>query len=476
MAHVRGLACTAVIVFGIFFSTFQAQSQERGFTETQRQAWNVQFDKKKLLSGKGMVTDTSERFITIPSNMDRAWMGDVDVAKTPPSIEFAPVRGMTPQYFPEDNLGYWANFGDIHPRAGTGNTTSEWATIAARRETVTPANTIPRNTMPGLSSISGNCWDGTSYGVGDGKLHGEMGAMPDGSLWILTFWDPMPGLKDEEYVRWPGSHLVRYDTHTGKTEDMGIPLAKAGWPYYTLDPKRGILFAVGSKGENLAYDVKKRKTIFAGKPPRGITWWERCAMLDPETGVFWGCTQKEPYNFVSYDPKTDTFTKHPEQTPADLGINSGKNSVVRGYSERRTKEGFLWVNSTNGTLYKFWPETCKTETVGLLWADKTYVPRISLSPDDRYLYYIANGKRTQYYYKPVVQYDTRTNRRKVIAFLADYYYDTYGLALRSVHGSTLSGDGSDFVIVFNGAFLPRDKEWEDTPALMVVHIPESERK
>jgi len=42
--------------------------------------------------------------------------------------------------------------------------------------------------------------------------------------------------------------------------------------------------------------------------------------------------------------------------------------------------------------------------------------------------------------------------------------------------STLSKGGSDLVIVFNGAFLPRDKEWQDTPALMVVHIPEGERK
>ncbi len=450
-------------------------AQDRGFTEIQRKEWNIQYDKRNLLSGKGMVTDSSRQLIVVPKDMDRAWMGEVDVASTPPVIEFAPLRGMSPQYFPEDNPGYWSNFGDITlapngkyyfgigDHRGPGGNCFAFEYDPARHDS---------RLIIDFGKLLG--WD--KLGVGDGKLHGEMGAMPDGSLWTLTYWDPMPGLKDTDFAKWPGSHLVRYDTRTGGTEDLGIPLAKAGWPYYTLDPKRGILFAVGSKGENLAYDVKKRKIIFAGKPPEGITWWERCTMLDPATGVFWSCTTAAPYNFVSYDPKTNRFTKHPEQTPPDLGKNAGKNSVLRGYSERRTKEGFLWANSTNGTLYKFWPETRRTETVGLLWADKTYVPRISLSPDDRYLYYVANGKRSEYRYKPVVQYDTRTNRRKVIAFLADHIYDTYGLALRSVHGSTLSNDGSDLVIVFNGAFLPRDTAWEDTPALMVVHIPESERK
>lgn len=466
-------ALAALSVFSLLAGG--AFAQDRGFTEAQRKAWNVEYDKMHLLSGSGIVTDKSEQFITVPSVMDLTWMGDVDVAKTPPSIEFAPVRGMTPLYFPEDNIGYWSNFGDVTlaPNGKYYFGVGDHRGLAGNSYAVEydPAKRDYRLVI-NFGKLLG--WD--KLGVGDGKLHGEMGAMPDGSLWILTYWDPMPGLKDEDFARWPGSHVVRYDTRAGKPEDLGIPLAKSGWPYYTLDPQRGILFAVGSRGENLAYNVNKRKVLYAGMPPEGVTWWERCAMLDPRTGVFWSCTSKAPFNFVSYDPRTNIFTKHAETTPKDLGRDAGKNSVIRGYSEQRTKEGFLWVNSTNGTLYKFWPETRKTETAGLLWADYTYIPRISLSPYDRYLYYVANGKRTKYLYKPVVQYDTRTNRRKVIAFIADYYFEKYGFVLGSVHGSTLSKDGSDLVIVFNGAFLPREKAWQDTPALMVVHIPESERK
>lgn len=133
------------------------------------------------------------------------------------------------------------------------------------------------------------------------------------------------------------------------------------------------------------------------------------------------------------------------------------------------------MNSTNGTLYKFWPDKVRTEVVTQLWAEYTYTPRISMSPDERYLYYVANTKRSQYRYKPVVQYDTVTGRRKVLAFLSDFYYEKYGYKLGSMHGSALSHDGSMFVMVFNGAFLPRETAGGGQPALVVLRIPESER-
>ncbi len=450
-------------------------AQDREFTEAQRREWNREYARAGLSDGKGTVTDRTKAFVTVPKGMDRDWMGDVDIANTPPTVDLVLVSGMEPRYFPEDNIGYWSNFGDVtlarngkyyfgigDHRGPSGNSY------------VFEYDSSSRDCRPVIDCGKLLGWD--KLGVGDGKIHGELGAMADGYLWVLTYWDPMPGVKDSDYAKWPGSHLLRYDTRAGKAEDLGIPLAKAGWPYYTLDPGRGVFFAVGSEREILAYDVKRCRNIFAGMPPEGIDWWERCTMLDPVTGVFWSCTAKAPYNLVSYDPATNVFTKHPETTPPDMGRNAGKNSVIRGYSERRTGEGFLWVNSTNGTLYKFWPDSRKTETVASLWADHTYVPRIVLSPDDRFIYYIANSKYTKYHHKPFVQYDTRTGRRKVLAFLADYYFEKYGYTLGTVHGSTLSPDGSTFVAVFNGSFLPPGTNWQDTPAVMAIHIPDVERK
>lgn len=468
------VVCMAALV-GIVLSSCVLYAQDRGFTETQRKKWNAECDKAGLLSSHKMVTDMSDRFIAPPPDSVRRWMGDVDIAKTPPSIDFILVTGMKPEYFPEDNVGYWADFGDLTlaPNGkyyfGVGDHRGRDGNSYAYE--FDPEKRDCRQIID-FGALCG--WK--ARGVGDGKMHGEIGAMSDGSLWMLTYWDPMPGWTKEDYDRWPGSNLVQYDTKTGKAENLGIPLAKAGWPYFTLDSTRGILFAVGSKNEILAYDVKNRRVKFAGIPPDGVKWWTRCTMLDPETGIFWGCTQDEPYHFVSYDPRTGTFVKHPEFLPNDLGRNKNSASRLRGYTERRTGEGFIWVDSENGTLFKFWPDTRKTETVAMLWADYTYVPRISLSGDDRFIYYVGNTKRTAYPTKPVVQFDTRTGRKKVLAFLDQYYFDRYGYDMGSVHGSTLSGDDATFTIVFNGAFLPPDKGWQDTPSIIAVHIPESERR
>ncbi|MBN1292003.1 MAG: hypothetical protein JXB48_09200 [Candidatus Latescibacteria bacterium] len=449
-------------------------AQNRDFTEEQRKIWNQEYDKMGLLHSSGMVVDTSESFIHIPDDMNLEWMGDVDIAETAPTIDFAPIRGMKPEYFPEDNYGYWSDFGDVtlapngrYYFAVGDHRGRDGKSYAFEYDPVGNNCTMIIN-FPELCG-----WN--VRGVGDGKIHGEMGAMPDGNLWILTYWDPMPWSTEEDYNTWPGSNLVRYNTFTGKAENLGIPMPKSGWPYYTLDTERGKLVAVGFRGEILCYDVNEERVTYAGYPPTGVNWWVRCTMLDPATGIFWSCLPKPPHNFVSFDPATNVFTRYDERTPEDLGRNAGKNSVIRAHSERRTREGFLWVNSTNGTLYKFWPDDLRTEVVTQLWADYTYSPRVSLSPDERYLYYVANTKRSDYRYKPIVQFDTVTKRRKVLAFIADYYFEKYGYVFGSMHGSTLSHDGKTFVMVFNGSFLPRDSEWQDTPSLVVLHIPENER-
>ncbi|MFC1607657.1 hypothetical protein ACFL47_06755 [Candidatus Latescibacterota bacterium] len=444
------------------------------YTEAQLKQFNLECDKVGLLKGKGMMFDQSERLIQVPEDMDLDWMGDVDVASTAPEIEFAPVRGMEPEYFPEDERGYWSNFGDVTQ----GPNGRYYFAVADHRGR--HGNSYAFEYDPVVCDYSkiidfGKLCGWKERGVGDGKIHGEMGVMPDGGLWALTYWDPMPWSTDEDYAKWPGSHIVRYDTFSGKAENLGIPMPKSGWPYYTLDKMRGNFCAVGKRGEILNYDVNKRQVTYAGYPPEGIDWWMRCTMLDPETGLFWSCTKDAPHNLVSYNPSTNEFIKHDSKTPIDLGRSAGTNCRIRAHSERRTSEGFIWVNSERGTLYKFWPDEVRTEIAGHLWADYTYSPRISMSPDERYLYYVANTKRSDYRYKPIVQYDTKTGRRKVLAFIADYYFEKYGYRFGSMHGSTLSQDGTTLVMVFNGSFLPRDVSGQSTPSLVVLHIPESER-
>lgn len=464
-----------LILMALSLTVDGASAEDRSFTEEQRRVWNRQYDRQMIRGTNITVTDEAVRFVTVPEDMDLGWMGDVDVAETPPVIEFVPVSGMTPEYFPRDEIGYWSNFGDI-TEGPNGRFYFAVGDHRGRHGNAYIYEYDPAERSIGQVVDCGRLCGWDKRGVGDGKIHGEMGIMPDGQLWGLTYWDPMSWSTEEDERTWQGSHLVRYDTFSREAEDMGIPLAKAGWPYFTLDRERGNLCAVGFKGEILNYSVKKREVTFAGFPPDDIRWWERCMMLDPATGVFWSCTKDAPHRFVSFDPATNEFRLHDATLPEDLGRNAGRTSHIRAHAERRSSEGFIWVASENGTLYKFWPDEVRTEVVTHLWSDYTYSPRMSLSPDGKYLYYVANTKRTDYRYRPIVQYNTQTNRRKVLAFVTDYYWESYGYQLGSVHGSALSHSGDAFVIVFNGSFLPRDIEWQDTPALMVVHIPEEERE
>ena len=444
-------------------------------TEIQRKKWNEEYDRQGLYGKTGMAVDTVKEFLKIPKDMKKEWLKGVEIATTPPTIEFAPVRGIDPMYFPENNKSLWSNWAGVarapngrfyfaegdHRASGSSIYLWEYDPVAHDYKRVV-----------NFAEVCG--WN--KRGVGDSKIHGDMGVMPDGTLWILTYWDPDPKPTPEQYNLWPGSHLVIYDTYTGRARDMGIPMPKAGWPYYTLDPERGKFFAVGFRGEILCYDVNERRVTYAGYPPAGVKWGLRSCMLDPDTGLFWSALQEAPYNFLSFNPQTSEFIKYEETTPNDLGRNKGRNSNLRAHTHKRWKDGSFWCNSMPGTLYKFWPDTRKTEVITHLWADQTYAPRITMSEDGKYIYYVPNLVQTYSYYQPVMQFNTETRTRKVIAFTADYYFDKYGFYNGGAHGLALSEDGGSLVINFNGAYKPRVVPFYGNPSLMVVHIPKNERK
>ena len=173
---------------------------------------------------------------------------------------------------------------------------------------------------------------------------------------------------------------------------------------------------------------------------------------------------------MSFDPRTNAFTKYPETSPWR----------IRNYSPRRSSDGSFWVfTKGDGVIFKFWPDTRRTELVSNQWKNSGYCPRFAVTEDNRYIYYMAGidirGADGEYREQPVVQLDTRTGKRKVIAFVTDYYFRKYGYAMNIPFGMAVSRDGGTVVINLNGAFKPRVGTLWGNPALMVVHIPASER-
>ncbi|MFC1574247.1 hypothetical protein ACFL30_03605, partial [Candidatus Latescibacterota bacterium] len=411
----------------------------------------------------------SPEFLNVPDFLNKNWPEGMKIAKTPPTIEFAPVRGIDPMYFPEKNKSLWSNWAGVTLAPNgrfyffEGDHRAEDSHIY-----MWEYNPIAHDYQRVIDFAHLCGWN--TRGVGDSKIHGDPGVMPDGTMWILTYWDPDPRPTIEQYAKWPGSHLVKYDTFSGRAKDMGAIIPKCGWPTYTLDTERGILFAVGFRNEILCYNVKEERVTWCGYPPPGIAWDNRCALLDPETGLFWCRAMDGTQQLISFNPVTNVFMKYKEISPYRL----------RTYTRKRNPDGSFWVTTKgDGKLFKFWPDTRMTELVTNQWIDSGYCPRIAMTGDGKYLYYMGGidykDKKSDYRYQPVVQLNTKTSQRKVIAFVTDYYFSNYGYAMQIPFGMEISQDGSTLVINLLGAFKPRVIPICGNPALMVVHIPESER-
>ncbi|MBN1293767.1 MAG: hypothetical protein JXB48_18135, partial [Candidatus Latescibacteria bacterium] len=452
------------------FETYDSWVPWEKVTEVERQKWNEEYNKKDLYVNSGMVTDTSKQFLDVPDALKAEWPEGMEIAVTPPTIEFAPVRGIDPMYFPENNKSLWSNWAGVIP-AVNGKFYFFEGDHRAQNSHIYMWEYDPEahdyTRVIDFATLCG--W--YERGVGDSKIHGEPGIMPDGTMWILTYWDPDPKPTMEQYNTWPGSHLVKYNIHTDRAKDMGVLIPKCGWPEFRLDTHRGKLFAVGFRNEVLCYDVNEERVTYCGYPPAGIVWDNRCSLLDPDTGLFWCRALDGSNQLVSFDPQTNLFTKYEETSPYRL----------RTYTHKRNEDGSFWVTTKgSGHIFKFWPDSRRVELITNQWNNQGYCPRIAMSEDWKYIYYMAGidykDDKEEYRYQPVVQFNTVTNKRKVIAFVTDYYFKKYGYVMMIPFGMGLSKDGSTLVINLNGAFKPRIQPFYGNPALMVVHIPKNERE
>jgi carotenoid cleavage dioxygenase-like enzyme len=114
-----------------------------------------------------------------------------------------------------------------------------------------------------------------------------------------------------------------------------------------------------------------------------------------------------------------------------------------------------------------------------LW-DGPYVTTLDVDPGGRYLYYVCGAHGgSQRDGTPIVQFDVRTGKKKVLAFLHPFYKEKYGYVPLGTFGSAVSEDGSKLYVTWNGNRGGADSRGRvgfDTCALTVVHIPESERR
>jgi hypothetical protein len=448
------------------------------------------YDKRNIRERAAVQTDRDPALLAAPAGYPESL--DFDVAATAPTIEFAIVQGLHPRYLPQtdavntrpmnasDGFGLWSGFGDVT----LGPNGCFYFAIGNHLYHDGNAVIVEYNPATRVQRIAFELQQAVRWPKGawtDGKIHGDLDISPAGDMWVLTFSGPRPTARDLGAIDYRGGHLLHLNVFTGRAEDLGVPLAGDTWAYHSWDWKRNVLFAVGqAKNSLLIYDTAARRLIYGGHPPPGMTWWMRAILIDRDTGAVYSTNSDQsgegPNNFIRWERRNNTFTAMQARTPVNPAL--GRNDQIRAYVKEKDADGAFWCMGNSGTIFRFFPAADRTEYIAQNWGESgMYTTNMCLSPGGRYFYYLPGAHSDAWKFgTPVVQFDTKTKRRKVIAFLHDFYLEKYGYSAYGSYGLELDPAGESLVFYANGRFTRAGEgSGYGRPALFHLRIPESER-
>lgn len=422
----------------------------------------------KLPGGKKIVTDRSEDFLKPPDTLK----SDVSIAKTPPTVDFL--------FYPGQNYPGkpWSNWGDSLAANGKyysaiGDHLAIGAKGSGEHGTGTgfvfeyDPETKSLRLLADLAKVLKMPKDHYT----PGKIHSRLDLGSDGWLYYSTHRGSIRATTDAFHYR--GDWIFRTHPATGKTEVVVQgPVPKHAIPNSVLDPDRMIFYggtaaAFDRKGEGVwffAYDLKNRKLLYSG--PDGPA---RYMIFARSTGRVYYVPGKGDGAMLRFDPATD---KAPVQVAGSLiGVRAATQETPEGYVYTVS----LGQRSADATI---WSLNTKTEQIRKLGTaavgSQAYVASIDADPSGRYLYYIPGAHGGSHRDgTAVVQFDVKTGRKKVIAFLDPFYTNKYGFTLKGTYGAAVDSKGDKLYVTWN---VSRGSRAWDCCGMTVIHIPESERR
>lgn len=302
-----------------------------------------------------------------------------------------------------------------------------------------------------------------------GKIHSRIDMGSDGWLYFATHRGSTRVTTDEYHYK--GDWIIRHHPKTGESEILvHAPIPKHCIPTSVLDPKRLIFYGGTAAGDYddktimfFAYDIARRKVLHSSKDGP-----YRYLIFSRSTGrVYY--VNEDYGDLMRYNPESGL---PPKKIQGRIGLRAATRETPDGYVYTVSKDG--------GTIWRF---NTKTEAIKEFGSapvgTSDYITSIDASPSGRYLYYIpgAHGG-SERDGSPIVQFDTKTKTKKVIAFLHPYLQQKYGYVPLGTFSSALNNDGSTLYVTWNGNRSGRNNRNRypfDTCALTVIHIPESER-
>lgn len=319
----------------------------------------------------------------------------------------------------------------------------------------------------------------------DGKIHGRLDFFDGPWLWFCTYWAKYPEPSAEDYATgYSGGHIGRYDVRTGEIVDEGVPLPRASWPSHIIDAARGRLYAAGHFGEFLAWDIKRKKSLFADRLPDGMSWGNRVLLLDERTGAVYSSETSgaDPaFPLIRYDPGMNAFENLRLPMPAD---EKGVRRPIRAHTMQPGTDGLFRAVTENGVLFAFDPVKRRIEPFESCWPGRhRYTTSIAASPDGRYLYYLPGAHGDSFVDgSPLVQYDTRLGRFKVLAFLGPALLAKYGYLAGGTYSIVADARGETLYVLMNGVFrdpkdaTPLPDQAFGSPVLLLIKLAEKEER
>lgn len=398
----------------------------------------------------------SPRLLKAPEGL----AGDFTVAREAPTLDFA--------VFPNQWAGarLWSAWGDslcapdgnFYASIGdhaTPHGTSYVYRIDPRRGTVDLI--VDYNAIVGLKKPD----------YAPGKIHAPICDGGDGWLYFVGYEGSIRGTTEKD--KFSGNWLLRYELKSGRVENLGILVPNAGIPEMVAFPARKRLYGLASPGKAqpspagplFAYDYGRRKLVFRGGPKCNML---RAIIVARDGRVFYESEGK----LVCYDPDTNRVT------PTDATVpGSGRLREASAPAP----SGLVYCFSSDGVIFTFDPKTLRIKTVTKAFVTAgLYTASCELSPKGRYLYYMPSAHGgSRRHGSALIQLDTTTGRRKVIAFLNETLRRQKNYNLGGTYGLALSADGGVLFMNCNGAPPDQKRPEFGLCAALVIRIPAGER-
>lgn len=413
----------------------------------------------KLPDGKAIHTATSDEFIKAPATIEK----DVLIAKTPPTVDFL--------FYPCQTYKakIWSNWGDglaINGKYYSSIGDHDAPKGNAYVYEYDPAKKALR-LLTDIASLLGNLL------YLPGKIHGRLDMGKDGWLYYSTHRGSTSVTSDK--YEYKGDWIIKCDPKTGKSEIVSHgPVPKHCIPNSVLDPERMIFYGGTAPGmgkddtngvQFFAYDIGAKKVLYSGPqgPPRYMIFAKSSGNIYYVPG-----SDGDVGSVLRYNPAKPTTA--PEKVDASLGLRAATQETSQGlvYTVSKGAKG------SKAIMYSFNTKTEKAEVIGpIAVGTRDYITSLDVDAPGRYVYYIpgAHGG-SENDGSAVVQFDTKTKTRKVIAFLHPYFKDKIGATPVGTFSSAIDPAGDKLYITWN---VSRGSRAWDCCAMTVIHIPASER-